>query len=219
MKAQATSPAGTATSMCACCEEPSSTFRASAQENVTAVRPDSRLVSQDTRGGDIKNKLVDYALVVDHSLIPLDKVRARRSLQSGSILSCINHTPSSYARLLTKPIAVSIETKTNDANESEGTVQLALWVATHFNRLRALHSGELGRRRQVSMPLPLIAVLGSQYRLYFAVDDEDEIRILGGKCFGDTESLLGCYQVLGVLKGVCEWIRDIYVPWFVKMCL
>ena len=70
------------------------------------------------------------------------------------------------------------------------------------------------------MLLPLITAVGGRYSLFFAIDGEDEIRIVGGELdFGNTATLEGCYQVLAGLERVGSWVREVYVPWFVTNCL
>ncbi|KAH8696943.1 hypothetical protein GQ44DRAFT_779394 [Phaeosphaeriaceae sp. PMI808] len=150
------------------------------QENVTAVRLDTRLVPK-VHDIDAESKLVDFALVADETLIPPKLIKQVLADTKNGITS-ISHT--TYERVRLRPICVSIETKTPDGKESTALVQLSLWATTHLNRL-----------------------LGGRYSLFFAVDGEDEIKIIGGESdFGNTATLEGCYQVLAGLKGVGEWI-------------
>lgn len=184
------------------------------QENVTAVRLDPKLVPK-VRDMDAESKLVDFALVADETLIPPKLVKQVLADTTNGINS-ISHT--TYERVRLRPICASIETKTPDGKESTALVQLSLWAATHFNRLRSLLPPS--QRNIVLMPLPLIATVGGRYSLFFAIDGEDEIGIVGGESdFGNTTTLEGCYQVLAGLKAVGEWVRDVYVPWFVENCL
>lgn len=56
--------------------------------------------------------------------------------------------------------------------------------------------------------------------MFFAIDGEDEISIVGEESdFGNTATLEGCYQVLAGLERIGEWVRGVYVPWFVANCL
>ena len=51
-------------------------------------------------------------------------------------LRTINQTMCDHVRYL--PIAISIETKTPDTSEQEAKIQLGMWTAAQFNRLRML---------------------------------------------------------------------------------
>lgn len=184
------------------------------QENVTAVRLDNKLVPK-VRDIDAESKLVDFALIADETLIPPKLVKQVLADTRNGITS-ISHT--TYERVRLRPICVSIETKTPDGKESTALVQLSLWATTHFNRLRTLLPSS--QRNVIPMPLPLITTVGGRYSLFFAIDGEDEIKIIGGESdFGNTATLEGCYQVLAGLKRVGEWVRGVYVPWFVGNCL
>ena len=62
------------------------------------------------------------------------------------------------------------------------------------------------------MPLPLIAAVGGRYSLFFAIDGEYEIRMIGGKSdFRNTATLEVYYQVLAGLGKVDQWVRGVYV--------
>ncbi|KAF9728458.1 hypothetical protein PMIN01_13591 [Paraphaeosphaeria minitans] len=183
------------------------------QENVTAVRLDPKLVPK-VRDINAESKLVDFVLIADETLIPPRLVKQVLADTRNSITS-ISHT--TYERVRLRPICISIETKTPDGKESTALVQLSLWATTHFNRLRTLLPPS--QRNVIPMPLPLITAVGGRYSLFFAIDGE-EIKIVGGESnFGNTATLEGCYQVLEGLKRVGEWVRRVYVPWFVANCL
>jgi len=108
--------------------------------------------------------MVDYAI----HLCPDAELDAsiRQKLQPEPAKSqSINQTMYSYLRQ--RPIAISIETKTADAAESTARVQLAIWVAAHFARLRKLSPSKM-------LPtLPLLYVAGSDWFLLFAVASAD----------------------------------------------
>jgi hypothetical protein len=78
----------------------------------------------------------------------------------------------------------------------------------------------LSQRHVIPLPLPLITTVGGRYSLFLAIDGEDETRIIGGESdFGNTATLEGFYQVLEGLERVGSWVREVYVPWFVRNCL
>ncbi|KAF2676451.1 hypothetical protein K458DRAFT_410409 [Lentithecium fluviatile CBS 122367] len=137
-----------------------------------SLRSRSKSSQVNVRDIDAESKLVDFALIA----VLVDP-------RNG--ISSISHT--TYERVRLRPICVSIETKTPDGKESTALVQLSLWVTTHFNRLPP------AQRNVIPMPLPLITTVGGRYSLFFAIDGEDEVRIVGGESdFGNTATLEGC---------------------------
>jgi len=184
------------------------------QENVAAVRLNTKLIPK-VHTIDAESKLVDFALIADETLIP-PKLVKQVLVDTRNSITSISYT--TYERVRLRPIYVSIETKTPDGEESTALIQLLLWATTHFNRLRILLP--ISQRYIIPMPLPLITIVGGRYSLFFAIDGEDEIRIVGGESdFGNTATLEGCYQVLAGLERVGQWVRGVYVPWFVANCL
>ncbi|KAH8732083.1 hypothetical protein GQ44DRAFT_698439 [Phaeosphaeriaceae sp. PMI808] len=188
------------------------------QQNITSARPNSRLVPK-TGFNDTESKLVDYALLCDETLIPPHLVEQVLADHHNGVDS-INHTSASVQSLRRDPIAVSIETKTPNGSESVALTQLSLWAATHFNRLRTLLPPN--KRDIILMPLPLVMAVGGRYSLFFAIDGTvaEGIAIAGGEsAFGDCAMLEGCYQVLAGLRMVGAWVKEVWVPWFLKECL
>jgi len=96
-------------------------------------------------------------------------------------LRTINQTMYDHVRYL--PIAISIETKTPDASEQEAKIQLGMWVAAHFNRLRML-----SHENAVLPTLPLLYVSGNWWYLHFACD--------GARCIVCSFSIYLVCQVL-----------------------
>ncbi len=83
-------------------------------------------------------------------------------------LQTINQTRADPVRFV--PIAISIETKTPNASEQEASIQLGLWVAAYFNRIRSLTHGNA-----VMPTLPLLGVFGARWSLRFARDCAKQI--------------------------------------------
>jgi len=169
--------------------------------------------------GDIL-KMVDYTI----NLQPTDEMRQMilRLLESQPYhLQTINQTMSNHVRYL--PIAISIATQTLDAPEQEAKVQLGMWVAAHFNRLRLLSD-------QTVLPtLPLLYVSGKWWYLLFACDCPQRIvwtfsmswspashiwqELLGELLIGDTKSVVGCYKLLAALRCLAEWVTTTFREW------
>jgi len=118
-------------------------------------------------GGILQSKIGDYTINLQpdkemNNLI-VDLLRSQPCA-----LQTINQTMSGYVRYL--PIAISIKTKTHDESDEDAMVQLAVWAAAHFNRLRMLT-----HENTVSTTLPLLYIRGAEWSLRFACDRDKEI--------------------------------------------
>jgi hypothetical protein len=107
--------------------------------------------------------MVDYCICLAPSLPLEDAIIAK--LRSESTPS-INHTRAEFVRF--KPVAISIETKRPGMDEDAGEVQLGVWAAAHFERLKQL-SGHSGDGNGDNLPiLPQIFVQGHDWRFKIA---------------------------------------------------
>jgi hypothetical protein len=86
------------------------------------------------------SKIVDYAIHLEPSGPARDIILSLIGMSTDSI----NHV--GYESLRTRPIAVSIETKTESRTVEEAKVQLGVWVAAQVARIEAL-VGQLNRLR------------------------------------------------------------------------
>ncbi|KAF4987162.1 hypothetical protein FDECE_15568 [Fusarium decemcellulare] len=171
--------------------------------DITTARPRTDCVPRNVYGDTLESKLVDFCLAVsDNEMLDaaLRTVQAASSRGSGSI----NHTD--YSVLTRRPISVSIETKVQSGSSETALSQLSAWAACHLERLRALRRFKAEMQGQVlehegriSIALPLLAAVGTTWKLFFAVDHENEIAIVHTITLGDTEQLVGCYQVVAAL--------------------
>lgn len=138
-------------------------------------------------------------------------------------LQTINQT--SFTPVRFRPIAISIETKTPNASEEEAMIQLGMWVAAHFKRIRMFSRGEL-----VTPTLPLLYVSSAQWSLLFAIDRGKHVvcpsirtsclpvshiwqELLGKLNIGDTDNVVGCYKLLASLRCLCEWVTTTFKDW------
>jgi hypothetical protein len=132
----------------------------------TTARVLPSLVPRHASGDILQSKIVDYTI----NLQPDDEMKdlifsLLRSLPYA--LQTINQTMQGSVRYL--PIAISIETKTPGESEENAMIQLAMWAAAHFNRLRML-----SRENTVSLTLPLLYVRGAEWSLRFACDRDKQ---------------------------------------------
>lgn len=143
------------------------------------------LVPRHVSGDTFQSKMVDFTV----NLVPDDKMYEKILLMTQDLpysLRTINQT--SYDPVRFQPIAISIETKTPNAPEGDAMIQLGMWVAAHFKRIRMFSHGEL-----VTPTLPLLYVSGAQWSLLFAIDR--------GKHIVCPSVRTSCFPVSHILAG------------------
>jgi len=131
----------------------------------TTARVVSSLVPHHASGDILQSKIVDYTINIqpDEKMSELifDLLRSEPYT-----LQTVNQTMQGHVRYL--PIATSIETQTPAGSDENALVQLAIWAAAHFNRLRMF-----SYENMVSLTLPLLYVRGADWSLHFACDRDD----------------------------------------------
>lgn len=94
----------------------------------------------------------------------------------------INHT--NRLGLKTKPIAISVETKTMSRPEEEARVQLAIWIASQIERIKALFPEDKHDKTILSRIIfPLLYVHHSQWVVMFARLDPTDLSRLVSCCW------------------------------------
>jgi len=158
----------------------------------TTARVLPSLVPRHGSGDILQSKIVDYTI----NLQPDDEMK---HLIVGLLrsqpyaLQTINQTMQGPVRYL--PIAISIETKTPGESEEDAMIQLAMWAAAHFNRLRML-----SRENTVSLTLPLLYVRGAEWSLRFACDRDRQT-----VCSFLISCLPGSHILAGTAWGSSNW--------------
>ncbi|KAK2051314.1 hypothetical protein LY76DRAFT_651389 [Colletotrichum caudatum] len=123
----------------------------------------------------------------------------------------INHT--GYPPLSLSPIAVSIETKQPEGSDDEAKARLSVWVASHFLRLHKLARSAA----PIRLTLPLLHVSGRVWHVYLAVERVDAIHLFEWVTVEGTETLIGCYKVLSLLRALRSWAVDSFQPRFLDL--
>jgi hypothetical protein len=127
----------------------------------------------------------------------------------------VNQT--TYTPVMFRPIATAMATKAEGGAE-EGKVQLGIWTWAWHRRMVALRTligpGRVGSK---IVTVPLILVLGHQWKLLFACDAGDSLDILGDVPIGDTCTLLGLYTVVAVLRELADWIEGPFRDWIMHL--
>ncbi|KAK7428346.1 hypothetical protein QQZ08_005103 [Neonectria magnoliae] len=208
--------------------------------DITSARPHGAYLPRNAGGNVLEAKMVNFCLAVSDLDV---QAAARRTLQASIASSTqdlvidrsINYTD--YEPLTLRPVSISIETEASNGGTQEGKAQLAVWVATHFERLRALQSFKRRQDRDaqrdecdhggapsledevIAMALPLLLISGSRWRLFFALDQRDTIDVLETITIGDTDTLLGCYRVVAALRELAAWSETTFRTWLMKEVL
>lgn len=179
----------------------------------TAKIHDASLLPTVATGATMQSKMVDYALVLEE---PQDIYGGIINTLRAENRPSINHTKMEGVRF--SPIAVSIETKRGAVDEDTAYVQMAMWVAAHFARLRQLTNDNGPTQLPV---LPLVIVQGFEWKLMFAEaragtveGGNQQTLIFNYLRLGDTNSVLGIYQVLEAVRRLARWVDEVYKPWF-----
>ncbi|TQV90297.1 hypothetical protein IF1G_11056 [Cordyceps javanica] len=97
------------------------------------------------------------------------------------------------------------------------SVQLGIWLAAWYKRMRRL--AELaGRPRQRMLTLPVIQVVGGVWSVMYAVDEVTLIRVLyRNSQIGETDSMLGGYQLEASMAVLGRWVESTFEPWFTEL--
>ncbi|KAK3339773.1 hypothetical protein B0T25DRAFT_363282 [Lasiosphaeria hispida] len=117
-----------------------------------------------------------------------------------------------YGPLQYFPAPVPIETKTTRGDLEEAKVQLGVWVAAWFRRMRLLprHTDEA----KATIAVPMITVDASRWAVYYACERDDSIAIYGPLDIGDTLTVMGIYKLLACLKAIGQWVGEEFKGWF-----
>ncbi|RWA07764.1 hypothetical protein EKO27_g7330 [Xylaria grammica] len=178
-----------------------------------------------------KSKTVDYVLVLDLAeTVPLQSTLSDIAQQisiygDGSVH--VNQT--SYPPVCNSPIAIFIATKTV-SSQRDPVLQLAVWAAAWHKRMADLRSWMLMVRGSITdlsetwhpklASLPLIAVTGHDWDVYFACDEGRSIVLRGPVPLGSTKSTLQIFALLASLRAVKKWTVDTFYTgleaWFLS---
>ncbi|KAF7552794.1 hypothetical protein G7Z17_g4100 [Cylindrodendrum hubeiense] len=184
------------------------------------------------RGGGrvIENKMVDFCFTLwlnegkprqlegDDSASSTDaslmSAIANRVWAQPPDAQSVNQT--GYPPLQFAPIACNIETKTSTAQQG-GQLQLSVWTAAWYQRILKLVPDGVAQHGIIT--LPLLHIVGHDWRLSFACWRRDRIEIVGELALGDTRTLLGLYTLVAVVRKIGDWVATDYRRWIEKVFL
>lgn len=119
---------------------------------------------------------------------------------------------STYEPLVFSPSGVFIETKIDSRQYAEAQNQLGIWLASWFGRIRAIQEHVAESRRDPPGPIlrtpciPVLLVVADAWQLWFAVDGESRIDVLGPVNCGGTSTLDDAYRLFAVLRRLVKWV-------------
>ncbi|KAI1276828.1 hypothetical protein F5Y07DRAFT_365179 [Xylaria sp. FL0933] len=162
-------------------------------------------------------KKVDYVLVMQlHPENPLWKQIQTYAFKPEQGFAYVNQTLQDS--LLLHPIAASIETKPV-LPQTDSLVQLGFWTAAWHQRMYTIRHkifplGSTEDKPSSKLPklitLPLIAVKGHYWFIYYACDRGSSIEISGPANLGSTLTMADLYALIASLGFVKDWIYSAF---------
>ncbi|KAH6977658.1 hypothetical protein EDB80DRAFT_738227 [Ilyonectria destructans] len=174
------------------------------------------------RGGGsvIESKMIDFSLILwlnrgRPHCAPEDKVSEADARLIGAIAErvwaqpgdCQTVNQTMFPPLQFAPIACNIETKISTSSE-DAQLQLSVWTAAWYERMRQLLPAD-----GPMVSLPLINVVGHDWKISFASVKEERIEIIGEHLIGDTRTMQGLYTLIAALRRIADWITTTYREW------
>lgn len=152
-------------------------------------------------------RMVDYALALQlpqpHPLRRRLGIHVRDNCDGD-----LTFNQTAYFPLVHAPAGVFIETKADGGSANDGQVQLGLWVASWFKRIRMINT------YSVRLPfLPLLLIEKDQWNCFFACYAQDVIQVVGPLNVGNTAGLAGSYRLLAALRELSRWVNDDFRGW------
>ncbi|KAH7462296.1 hypothetical protein FOMA001_g18561 [Fusarium oxysporum f. sp. matthiolae] len=177
-----------------------------------------RWLPPHSSGLSSSSRMIDYGVFLSGQTKDSSRQHLQHRLADRPELTTpsINHT--NRLGLKTKPIAISVETKTMSRPEEEARVQLAIWIASQIERIKALFPEEKHDKTILSRIIfPLLYVHHSQWVVMFArLDPTDlsRLNIFVGPRLGATATLQETYCLLHGLRRLKEFVSTSYCDWW-----
>ncbi|KAH6983682.1 hypothetical protein BKA56DRAFT_483122, partial [Ilyonectria sp. MPI-CAGE-AT-0026] len=128
----------------------------------------------------------------------------------------VNQTP--YPPLQFRTIAVSIETKAAGSAE-EGRLQLGVWTAAWHQRMNDFFNSGIAKTtdsaQRTIITLPLLLSVEHNWKLFFACDRGDRLEVVGEMSVGDTNTLIGLYTIVAVVRELANWVDSTFREWVI----
>lgn len=118
-----------------------------------------------------QSKMVDFALLLmPPSDSPLNKTMKQLFCSLPPDMRAVSQ--SAYGPLRSYPAPVAIKTKANNGDTEEAKVQLGVWTAAWFARMRELLRFSNGATGRGTIAVPLLIVESAQWSLYYACEND-----------------------------------------------
>ncbi|KAM3509072.1 hypothetical protein MY11210_006488 [Beauveria gryllotalpidicola] len=122
-----------------------------------------------------------------------------------------------YEPLRARPAPIFIETRTVSGTKENANAQLGIWVAAWRERMRSI-TALAGAEEERLLTLPVIQVMDSAWSVSFVVDEGTHIRIIDDNyIIGNTNTMLGIYQLQASMVALGAWVKDVFEPWLTKL--
>jgi hypothetical protein len=94
-----------------------------------------------------------------------------------------------------------LETKRGAVDQDTAYVQLGMWTAAHFAKLR-----QLTQDRSAALPvLPVVLVQGHEWKMMLAsMKPDPRLEMLAYLSLGDTGTLSGVYRVIAAIRRLAK---------------
>lgn len=116
------------------------------------------------------DKMVDYALVLQPMAAASDRQpTAYQTLLRSLPIDQYTLSQTNYGPLRYFPAPIAIETKMTDGELEDAKIQLGVWVAAWFQRMRLLFP------HYTTMPVPLLIARAENWTVYYACEHEEGI--------------------------------------------
>ncbi|KAH7123388.1 hypothetical protein B0J13DRAFT_566540 [Dactylonectria estremocensis] len=175
-------------------------------------------------GSSVESKMIDFVLVLaldgvsSDSDKRLDESIQKKIWSQPRDRQFINQTP--YPPLQFRTIAVSIETKAAGSAE-EGRLQLGVWTAAWHQRMNDFFNSDSAKtrdsaqRQRTIVTLPLLLSVEHNWKLFFACDRGDRLEVVGEMSVGDTNTLIGLYTIVAVVRELANWVDSTFRKWII----
>ena len=114
-----------------------------------------------------------------------------------------------YTALLSRPIAVSIETK-RPVPHGGGVDQLMVWTRAWFARVSCMAP-------EAAMPtLPVVRIIRHTWDMrwvWMEPGDVPKMRYTPAVFLGRSDDLPGMYRILAGIRALARWVEDVFEPW------
>ncbi|KAJ8131153.1 hypothetical protein O1611_g2473 [Lasiodiplodia mahajangana] len=145
-------------------------------------------------------KMVDFCFFIDPSgddASQIDEIREAREY--------INHTD--YQPLRRRPIVLSAESKKPDEGCKDAQIQLGVWLAAQWALLENLLQSSATQSALIPF-LPALIIQGHEWSFAATTKSGRHTILWVGQAIGSTNSVLGMFQIIHVLRYIAEWTAD-----------